>query len=79
MDYVFASVMKHYDVKLHKVVSNNIMCQWLKNLLEHLKALPPHIQPDNISSYNTVIPKLQVYSHNSPCPTDFSLKAIYLV
>jgi hypothetical protein len=41
--------------------------------LERLKTLPASVCPDNIGSYDVVIPKLHVYSHNLPCPTDFSL------
>jgi hypothetical protein len=71
MDYIFASVLGHYDPRLHKVVSYDIVCQWIKHLLERLAKLPPAIRP-TVGSLEVVIPKLHALSHNPPCPTDYS-------
>lgn len=72
MDYIYASVLKHHDEKLHKVVSYDIACQWDKHLETRISALPPSIRPPSIGSHEAVIPKLHVQAHNPPCPTDYS-------
>jgi hypothetical protein len=71
MDYIFTSVLGHHDPSLHKVVSYDITCQWIKHLLERLSKLPSAIRP-TVGSFEVVIPKLHVHSHNPPCPTDYS-------
>jgi hypothetical protein len=48
--YIFASALQYHDVKLHKVISYDIACQWSVNLLERLKDLPPQIRPHQIGS-----------------------------
>lgn len=72
MDYIFASILSHHDPDLHKVISYDIACQWTKNLSDRLPELPVSIRPTDIGSMEAVIPKLHVYSHNPPCPTDYS-------
>ena len=76
MDYILTSMLQHHSMKLHKVFSYNIACQWSKHVLGQLMALLWQIQPKSISSYIMVIPKLHVNAHNPPCPTDFSLNYI---
>jgi len=73
MDYIFASILKHHDTNLHKVVSYNIACQWSVNLPECLAKLPSNIRPPALGSTDIVIPKLHVYSHKLNCQTDYSL------
>ena len=71
MDYIFASVLNHHDPSLHKVVSYDIACQWVKHLLECLSKLPSAIRP-TVGSFEVVILKLHVHSHNPSCLTDYS-------
>jgi hypothetical protein len=52
MDYVFASVLKHHDTNLHKVVSYDIACQWSVNLPERLAKLPSNIRPPALVYYS---------------------------
>lgn len=73
MDYILASVLKHFDPSLPKVVSYDIACQWSVHLLERLANLPAHVRP--IIPEGTLrfaIPKLHVYSHKLiPCQTEY--------
>lgn len=77
MDYVFASMLRHHDPDLQKVISYDIACQWTKNLYGRLPDLPALVRPTNLASLKAnleaVIPELHVHSHKPPCPTDFSL------
>ncbi|KAJ7024475.1 hypothetical protein C8F04DRAFT_1192393 [Mycena alexandri] len=41
MDYIFASILRHWDHRLKKVISYDIVCQWWKMLKERLLHLPP--------------------------------------
>lgn len=77
MDYIFASVLRHYSKKLFKVVSYDIACQWSIHLLERLEALPAHVRPEiPEGTLKYAIPKLHIYSHKQPCQTDFSLNLL---
>lgn len=77
MDYIFASMMQHYDPNLPKVASYDIACQWNIHLLERLASLPTHLRPvipEGTLRY--AIPKLHIYSHKLPCQTDYSLNLL---
>ncbi|KAJ7824915.1 hypothetical protein B0H13DRAFT_2241284 [Mycena leptocephala] len=67
MDYIFASLMRHY-------ISYDICCQWSKHLVERLKLLPPGMQLTLILVLcRFLIPKLHIYGHKLLCQLFFSL------
>ncbi|KAJ6474079.1 hypothetical protein DFH09DRAFT_1343353 [Mycena vulgaris] len=74
MDYIFASLMRHHDVRLLKYLSYDICCQWSKYLIERLKLLPPAIRLTLvIALVRFLIPKLHIYGHKMLCQLFFSL------
>ncbi|KAF7319615.1 CxC2 domain-containing protein [Mycena chlorophos] len=44
MDYLFASMLRHVNRVLRKVVSYDIVCQWNKKIFQRLKDLPPFLK-----------------------------------
>ncbi|KAJ7179972.1 hypothetical protein C8R43DRAFT_1117316 [Mycena crocata] len=44
MDYIFASLLRHLDAKLLKIISYDIVCQWWKGLAGRVAKLPPHLR-----------------------------------
>lgn len=73
MDYIFACAMLDY-LRLNKLVSYDIACQWWKGLSERLAEFPSHLQiplPDGTIAY--VIPKLHYASHKQDGHSPFSL------
>ncbi|KAJ6467014.1 hypothetical protein C8R45DRAFT_1106429 [Mycena sanguinolenta] len=74
MDWIFASILHHKDARLQKVVSYDIVCQWWKNLIKRLKALPGRMRLAIVLRlFNFVIPKLHIRSHTLACQLAFSL------
>ncbi|KAE9384818.1 hypothetical protein BT96DRAFT_841681, partial [Gymnopus androsaceus JB14] len=78
MDYAYASLLRHHDSSLTKVTSYDIVCQWYKNLVAHVKALPSLIRRD-LSQEDVlfVIPKLHIHSHQLFCQLRFSLNWLW--
>jgi hypothetical protein len=76
MDYIFASMLKHYPELLRFITSYDICCQWSKNLSERLLELPPYlrniINPQALSDMLFVIPKMHLFSHRRYCQRMFS-------
>lgn len=77
MDYVFASILRHYPPQLRKVASYDIACQWSIHLLERMAALPSHIRPIIPSgTLRYAIPKLHIESHKLHCQLNYSLNLL---
>ncbi|THU91454.1 hypothetical protein K435DRAFT_820836 [Dendrothele bispora CBS 962.96] len=78
MDYGLASLLRHHDHRLKKVISYDIVCQWCKNLIERLKKLPPLVRLQLIFQVvYFVIPKLHIYGHQVLCQLLFSLNWLW--
>jgi hypothetical protein len=77
MDYIVASLLRHHDPLLPKVLSYNIVCQWWKKLMERLRELPPLVCCFIIlPMISFVIPKLHIHAHTILCNTLYSLNLI---
>ncbi|KAJ7479904.1 hypothetical protein FB451DRAFT_1395461 [Mycena latifolia] len=77
MDYIFASILKHKDAGLFKMISYNIVCIWSKHLVERLKALPSHVRLHIVMALmRFAIPKMHIHSHTLLCQLLFSLNLI---
>ena len=67
------SALRHLAAELCKVLSYDIMCQWLRHLLERIAALPPHLQialPEGQVRY--AIPKYHLNGHKEEGHNRFS-------
>ncbi|KAF7312981.1 CxC2 domain-containing protein [Mycena kentingensis (nom. inval.)] len=74
MDYVFLQLLQHICLLLWMIVSYDIVCQWIKKLLERVKALEPRFRIRVIwALVRFVIPKLHILGHIAKCRTRFSL------
>ncbi|KAF8214216.1 hypothetical protein K438DRAFT_1956307 [Mycena galopus ATCC 62051] len=74
MDYLVASFLRHFDIRLFKIFSYDIVCQWSKNVIERLKTLPLLVKftlAKKLAAF--VIPKLHIYGHKLLCQLYFSL------
>jgi hypothetical protein len=77
MDYIFASILRHKHARQPKIVSYDIVCQWWKDLMERLKALPPLVRIHIILKlFRFVIPKMYIHSHTLLCQLLFSLNLV---
>ena len=74
MDYIFASVLSHYDHFPPLIISYDIACQWSVHLRERLLNLPSHLRielPDENLRY--AIPKYHFNAHKASGHTGYSL------
>ncbi|KAJ7823928.1 hypothetical protein B0H13DRAFT_2375773 [Mycena leptocephala] len=77
MDYIVASLLRHHDPLLRKVLSYDIVCQWWKKLMERLRELPELVRCFLILPMVAfVIPKLHIHAHTILCNTLYSLNLI---
>ncbi|KAJ7084767.1 hypothetical protein B0H15DRAFT_951268 [Mycena belliarum] len=77
MDYILASILRHIDRRLLKVISYDIVCQWWKHLLERLLKLPPLLRLRiSLAFVRFVIPKMHIHSHTLACQVLFSLNLL---
>ncbi|KAJ7250229.1 hypothetical protein C8J57DRAFT_1521243 [Mycena rebaudengoi] len=77
MDYIFASIMRHVDPHLLKMISYDIVCQWWKGLKGRLKNLPALVRLRVVMDLlRFVIPKMHIHSHTLACQLLFSLNLI---
>ncbi|KAJ7017588.1 hypothetical protein C8F04DRAFT_1279172 [Mycena alexandri] len=77
MDYIFASILRHKDPRIRKIVSYDIVCQWWKYVLERLQKLPPLVRISIILKlFRFVIPKMHIHSHTLDCQVQFSLNLV---
>ncbi|KAF7310275.1 CxC2 domain-containing protein [Mycena indigotica] len=73
----FASFMRHIDARLWKILSYDIVCQWIKKLLERLAKLPPLVRLRlALSLIRFAIPKMHIKGHLVLCQILFSLLLI---
>lgn len=75
VDYIFGMVFPFIPPEVRKVISYDIMCQWLRNLLDRIARLPGHIrvelpQGDNL---RYAIPKYHFNGHKEQDHNKFSL------
>ncbi len=74
MDYCLASLLRHHDSRLNKLVSYDIACQWSKHVLERLQKLPPLVRLQIASNaIRFAIPKLHIHGHTQFCQRTYSL------
>ncbi|KAF8215246.1 hypothetical protein K438DRAFT_1955238 [Mycena galopus ATCC 62051] len=77
IDYIFASILRHWHSRLRKIVSYDIVCQWFKNLEERLLLLPPLVRLQAcMAIMRFVIPKLHIKGHLGDCQIEFSLNYV---
>ncbi|KAJ7732736.1 hypothetical protein DFH07DRAFT_968305 [Mycena maculata] len=77
MDYIFASILRHKDHRLLKIISYDIVCQWWKNLKAQLKKLPKIVQiVVAMKLWRFVIPKMHIHSHTLACQLAYSLNLV---
>ncbi|KAJ7067716.1 hypothetical protein B0H15DRAFT_752337, partial [Mycena belliarum] len=77
MDYILASILRHFDPRLLKVISYDIVCQWWKHLLERLLKLPAMLRLRiTLELVRFVIPKMHIHSHTLACQVLFSLNLL---
>ncbi len=76
MDYIFISAMLH-NLRIRKLVSYDIACQWSKGLLERVSKFPTHMRiPLPSGSIKYAIPKLHWHGHERKDHSKFSLNYI---
>ncbi|KAJ7040201.1 hypothetical protein C8F04DRAFT_948750, partial [Mycena alexandri] len=74
IDWVFASILKHWPTDLPKFITYDIVCIWKVLLVDRLKALPPHVRLVIILELmRFAIPKMHIHSHTLVCQLLFSL------
>ena len=74
IDYICMSALSHQSVNLRKVLSYDIMCQWLRHLFERIAELPSHLQielPRGKVRY--AIPKYHLNGHREEDHNQYSL------
>ncbi|KAJ7605646.1 hypothetical protein FB45DRAFT_709556, partial [Roridomyces roridus] len=77
MNYIFASLMRHKDSRLFKIISYDIVCQWWKNLVDRLKELPGLVRiAALIHLWCFVIPKMHILGHLIACQLAYSLSYV---
>ncbi|KAF7301156.1 CxC2 domain-containing protein [Mycena indigotica] len=77
MDYIFSSFMRHIDARLWKILSYDIVCQWIKKLIERLANLPPLVRLRlALGLIRFAIPKMHIKGHLILCQILFSLMLI---
>ncbi|KAJ7512294.1 hypothetical protein B0H11DRAFT_2214098 [Mycena galericulata] len=77
MDWIFASILRHKDGRLLKIISYDIVCQWWKNLYARLRALPPLVRLNAaMALMRFVIPKMHIHSHTLACQLAYSLNLV---
>ncbi|KAJ7431875.1 hypothetical protein B0H11DRAFT_2261289 [Mycena galericulata] len=77
MDYIFASILRHKDSRLFKIISYDIVCQWWVNLKARLMLLPPLIRlRAALELMRFVIPKMHIHGHTLACQLAFSLNYV---
>ncbi|KAJ7223218.1 hypothetical protein GGX14DRAFT_532116 [Mycena pura] len=77
MDYIFASILRHLDPRLRKIVSYDIVCQWWKNLMERLLLLPPLVRFNLVLQlFRFVVPKMHIHGHTKACQVEYSLNLV---
>ncbi len=76
MDYIYVSAMLRH-LRVRKLVTYDIACQWVKGLLERVAKFPSHLQialPTGRIKYG--IPKLHWHGHERKNDSQFSLNYI---
>ncbi|KAJ7141824.1 hypothetical protein C8R46DRAFT_1233533 [Mycena filopes] len=77
MDYILACILKHWPQLLRKFLTYDIVCSWMKHLLERLKKLPPHVRIVVLALFMRFgIPKMHIHSHTIICQLLFNLNWI---
>lgn len=69
MDYIFLSSLTQ-NAPQHLVVSYDIVCQWIRNLLVRCDIYPPNLLDTFIIEY--LIPKFHLSAHQPICHVSYS-------
>ncbi|RDX39929.1 hypothetical protein OH76DRAFT_1366991 [Lentinus brumalis] len=76
MDYIFVCAMLRH-LRVRKLVSYDIACQWSKGLLERVSKFPSHLRiPLPTGSLKYVIPKLHWGAHERKNHSQYSLNYV---
>ncbi|KAJ7605332.1 hypothetical protein FB45DRAFT_1042460 [Roridomyces roridus] len=76
-DWVFASILRHLDPRIRKIVSYDIVCQWAVYVIERLKELPPLMRLSMLLHlFRFVIPKMHIRGHTVDCQVWYSLNYV---
>ncbi|KAF7321835.1 CxC2 domain-containing protein [Mycena kentingensis (nom. inval.)] len=77
MDYILASLLRHFSPLLRKIFSYDIACQWWKNLKERLLQLPPLVRIQlAMDLCRFAVPKMHLNAHILLCRLLFTLALI---
>ncbi|KAF8170039.1 hypothetical protein K438DRAFT_1614355, partial [Mycena galopus ATCC 62051] len=77
MDWIFGCILKHVHQRLKKIVSYDIVCQWIARLKERMLELPPSARYVLVMKIlRFAIPKMHIKGHRGPCGWNFSLNII---
>ncbi|KAJ7627260.1 hypothetical protein FB45DRAFT_979679 [Roridomyces roridus] len=76
-DWVFASILRHLDPCIRKIVLYDIVCQWAVHVIERLKELPPLMRLSMLLQlFRFVIPKMHIRGHTVNCQVRYSLNYV---
>lgn len=77
MDYIIMSALKLLPDKLVKLISYDIICQWVKNLLQRVANFPQHLFADiPLDNLRYAIPKYHFRAHKELDHNKYSLNLI---
>ncbi|KAF7797641.1 hypothetical protein EIP86_008841 [Pleurotus ostreatoroseus] len=77
MDFIWMSVLKLLPPELLKVLSYDIVCQWIKNLLERIASFPHHLFVEvPTGNIRYVIPKYHLRAHKELDHNQYSLNLL---
>ncbi|KAJ7610369.1 hypothetical protein FB45DRAFT_1037941 [Roridomyces roridus] len=76
-DWVFASILRHLDPRIRKIISYDIVCQWATYVVDRLKELPPLMRLAMLLElFRFVIPKMHIHGHTLDCQLRYSLNYV---
>ncbi|KAJ7593173.1 hypothetical protein C8J56DRAFT_1045621 [Mycena floridula] len=74
MAFIFASLLRHVLEIISIVLSYDINCQFSKNFVSHVAALPPLVRFNVVLKlFRWAIPKLHILGHKQDCQREFNL------
>ncbi|KAF7305709.1 CxC2 domain-containing protein [Mycena chlorophos] len=83
VDWILAAILRHLSIRLRKILSYDVACQWWKHLFERLKRLPPLMRLGIIlelkaflAQFAFVVPKLHILGHTALCQLLYSLNFV---
>ncbi|KAE9383288.1 hypothetical protein BT96DRAFT_961070 [Gymnopus androsaceus JB14] len=74
VDYSFGSLLRYVDPRLKLMQSYDIVCQWSRNLCQHMKSMPALVKENwPPKSLLFVVPKMHLPRHIWSCQVKFLL------